>query len=131
MRQRARFDDPGVAAILWSGKDLFRLRERYLMRDGAVLINTARGTLVDTDALTKHLVDGRLSAVLDVTDPELLSPDSALYDLPNVVLTPHVAGSHGNELARLGQTAVAELERLTTGRPLLHEVRRTELERQA
>lgn len=87
------------------------------MRDGAVLVNTARGELVDTDALVRELKTGRLSAVLDVTHPEPLPPDSILFDLPNVFLSPHIAGSQGNELARLGIAAVEEIERLAAGRP--------------
>jgi phosphoglycerate dehydrogenase-like enzyme len=92
------------------------------LRDGAVLINTARGALVDTDALTAELVSGRISAVLDVTDPEPLPPDSPLYDLPNVQLTPHIAGSVGNEVPRLLEYAVTEVERLAAGLPLAHPV---------
>lgn len=98
-------------------------RERLaLMRDGATLINTARGGLVDHAALLDELKSGRLSAVLDVTDPEPLPPDSALYELPNVFLTPHLAGSQGNEVQRLGQCVVDELERLTHGMDLQHQV---------
>lgn len=88
------------------------------MRDDAILINTARGELVDHEALTRELKSGRLSAVLDVTDPEPLPADSVLFDLPNVFLTPHIAGSQGNELVRLGTSAVDEVERLATGRAL-------------
>ena len=84
-------------------------------RDGAVWINTARGDLVDTRALAEELKTGRLAAVLDVTDPEPLAADSILFELPNVFLTPHVAGSQGNELARMGTVAVEEVERLTRG----------------
>jgi len=102
-----------------------------LMRDGTTLINTARGRLVDTEALMKHLQDGRLYAVLDVTEPEPVPAESALYDLPNVFLTPHVAGSHGNELARLGSYVVGELERLRTGRPLVHAITAADLDRAA
>lgn len=89
-----------------------------LLPDGATLINTARGGLVDLDALTAELVSARISAVLDVTEPEVLPPDSPLWALPNVVLTPHVAGSAGNEVRRLGDGAIDELERLLTGRGL-------------
>ncbi len=99
------------------------------MRDGAVLINTARGALVDTDALTAELVSGRIDAVLDVTDPEPLAPDSPLYDLPNVLLTPHVAGSVGNEVPRLLEQAIAEIERLAAGLPLAHPVLAADLGR--
>lgn len=92
------------------------------MKDGAVLVNTARGRLVDTDALVAELKTGRLSAVLDVTHPEPLPVDSPLFTLPNAFLTPHVAGSQGNELARMGRYIVEEAERLAAGRPLAHRV---------
>ena len=92
------------------------------MRDGTVVVNTARGDLVDTEALTAELLEGRLSAVLDVTAPEPLPSDSPLFDLPNVFLTPHVAGSQGNELARMGLYMVEEAERLVAGEPLVHRV---------
>ncbi|MFJ8715550.1 hydroxyacid dehydrogenase [Streptomyces violaceus] len=102
-----------------------------LVRDGGVLINTARGALVDHEALTGELVSGRLSAVLDVTDPEPLPVGSPLYRLPNVFLTPHIAGSLGNELERLGRIVVEELERLVAGVPPVHEVRHADLARVA
>jgi phosphoglycerate dehydrogenase-like enzyme len=106
-------------------------RRLALIPDGGVLINTARGSLVDTDALVAELAGGRISAILDVTDPEPLPADSPLYDLPNVFLTPHIAGSHGNELDRLGLTVVAELERLITGVPLAHQILPGDLDRAA
>jgi phosphoglycerate dehydrogenase-like enzyme len=99
------------------------------MRAGAVLINTARGSLVDTEALTAELVSGRISAVLDVTEPEPLPPDSPLYDLPNVQLTPHIAGSVGNEMPRLLEYAIAEIERLAAGLPLRYPVLAADLAR--
>ncbi|MGW0187835.1 hydroxyacid dehydrogenase [Streptomyces sp. NPDC003362] len=102
-----------------------------LIRDGGVLINTSRGALVDQDALTDELVSGRLSAVLDVTEPEPPPADSPLYTLPNVFLTPHIAGSLGNELERLGRIVVEELERLAQGLPPVHEVRHADLIRVA
>ncbi|MEW2050982.1 hydroxyacid dehydrogenase [Streptomyces sp. NPDC005476] len=103
-------------------------RERLaLIPDGGVLINTSRGALVDQPALVEELSSGRISAVLDVTDPEPLPPDSPLFSLPNVFLTPHIAGSLGNELARLGGTVVGELERLAAGRPAAHPVHRSAL----
>ncbi|MFF5183088.1 hydroxyacid dehydrogenase [Streptomyces sp. NPDC000345] len=102
-----------------------------LVRDGGVLINTSRGALVDHAALTDELVSGRLHAVLDVTDPEPLPAGSPLYRLPNVFLTPHIAGSLGNELERLGRVVVEELERLASGLPPAHEVRHADLARVA
>jgi phosphoglycerate dehydrogenase-like enzyme len=106
--------------------DADRLRR---MHDGAWLINTARGSLVDTDALTRECVTGRLNAFIDTPDPEPLPPESPLYDLPNVVLTPHIAGSLGNELSRMGDLAVAEIGRFVRGEPLEHEVRADDLDR--
>ncbi|WP_367320123.1 hydroxyacid dehydrogenase [Streptomyces sp. HUAS ZL42] len=102
-----------------------------LIPDGGVLINTSRGALVDHAALTEELVSGRLHAVLDVTEPEPLPADSPLYTLPNVFLTPHIAGSLGNELERLGRIVVEELERLAVGLPLDHEVRHSDMARVA
>lgn len=102
-----------------------------LIRDGGVLINTSRGALVDPDALTDELVSGRLRAVLDVTEPEPLPAGSPLYRLPNVFLTPHIAGSLGNELERLGRIVVEELERVGAGVGLVHEVRYADMARVA
>ena len=99
------------------------------MSDGTWLINTARGSLVDTDALTAEVVSGRLCAFIDTPDPEPLPPESPLYDLPNVVLTPHIAGSLGIEIARMGDLAVAEVERFVAGESPLHPVSRDDLER--
>jgi phosphoglycerate dehydrogenase-like enzyme len=105
-------------------------RERLAaMRDGAVLINTARGMLVDTEALTAELASGRIEAVLDVTDPEPLPPDSPLYELPNVQLTPHIAGAIGNEVPRMLEQAISEIERLAAGLPLAHPVLAADLDR--
>jgi phosphoglycerate dehydrogenase-like enzyme len=100
-----------------------------LLKDGSVLINTARGRIVDAAALERECVSGRLDAVLDVTDPEPLPPNSPLLDLPNVFLTPHLAGAVGNEVARLGELAVSELERFASGAPLHHVISPTELGR--
>ena len=98
-------------------------RRLALMKDGATLINTARGALVDTAALADELRSGRLFAVADVTDPDPLPAESELFDLPNLILTPHVAGSIGGELRRLGDFVLAELLRLSTGQDLLGLVR--------
>jgi phosphoglycerate dehydrogenase-like enzyme len=92
------------------------------LRDGATLINTARGSVVDQDALVAELRTGRISAVLDVTEPEITEAASPLWDLPNVVLTPHVAGSLGGELGRLGDAAVDEVLRVAAGLPPAHPV---------
>lgn len=90
-------------------------RELAIMRDGAVLINTARGSLIDHDALRTHLRSGRIEAILDVTEPEPLAADDELWTLPNVTLTPHIAGATGNELHRLGRDVVDEVARYVAG----------------
>ncbi len=101
---------------------MFDGRRLGLMRTGSTLINTSRGRLVDTQALIAELETGRISAVLDVTDPEPLPPDSPLLTMPNVVLTPHIAGSLGNEIRRMGRLAVDELERYVRGEEFAHGV---------
>jgi phosphoglycerate dehydrogenase-like enzyme len=93
-----------------------------LLRDGAVVVNTARGSLIDTDALTAECSTGRLDAVLDVTDPEPLPVGSPLYRLPNVSITPHIAGSVGTETRRMSDSALDELARWAGGLPLESEV---------
>jgi phosphoglycerate dehydrogenase-like enzyme len=102
-----------------------------LMGDGATLINTSRGSLVDTEALVRELVSGRLYAVLDVTEPEVPPPGSPLYTLPNVLLTPHVAGSLGNELHRLADLALDEVARYAEGLPFAEPVEPDALGRSA
>ncbi|MEI5521917.1 hydroxyacid dehydrogenase [Streptomyces brasiliscabiei] len=97
------------------------------MRPGAVLINTARGAVIDQDALTDAARAGRIRAVLDVTDPEILPPENPLWDCDNVLITPHLAGSQGNEWGRLAEHAVAETARWTSGAGFLHPVRREKL----
>ncbi|MEU5328826.1 hydroxyacid dehydrogenase [Streptomyces parvus] len=112
-------------------RHLFDAPRLALMRDGATLVNTARGSLVDTEALVKEAATGRLNAVLDHTEPEVLPADSPLYDLPNVLLTPHIAGSQGGELHRLADAAVDELERYAHGLPFAHAVDPRTLHQQA
>lgn len=98
-------------------------RELGLMPDGGTLINTARGELVDQDALLAEVEAGRLNAVLDVTTPEPLPLNHPLRSLPNVVITPHLAGAQGDELYRLGDQAVEEVRRWVSGQPPLDPVR--------
>jgi phosphoglycerate dehydrogenase-like enzyme len=95
-------------------------RELAAMQAGATLINTARGEILDQAALEVELVTGRINAILDVAVPDVLPPDHIFYDLPNVVLTPHIAGSMGTELQRMGDHVVDELERYATGLPFSH-----------
>lgn len=97
------------------------------MRHEAVLINTARGAVLDQDALTEAALAGRVRAVLDVTDPEVLPHEHPLWECDNVMITPHLAGSQGNEWGRLAELAVAEVDRWAAGDGLAHAVRRERL----
>lgn len=119
------------APDLPSTRHMIDARRLGLMRDGATLVNTARGALIDQDALVTEVVSGRLSAILDVTTPERLPADSPLLRLPNVLVTPHIAGSLGTELARLGDSAVDEVRRFAAGEPPLHVVLPEHLDRTA
>lgn len=93
-----------------------------LLRDGATLVNTARGAVVDQQALTDEALAGRLGAVLDVTEPEVLPAGHPLWDCDNVLLTPHLAGSQGNELDRLAELTVSEVHRWAAGEGFAHAV---------
>ncbi|GIH23478.1 hydroxyacid dehydrogenase [Acrocarpospora phusangensis] len=98
-------------------RHLIGAAELALLRDGATVVNTARGAVLDTAALEAECASGRLDAILDVTDPEPLPADSPLYDLPNVMITPHIAGSLGSETRRMSESALDELDRYLSGRP--------------
>jgi phosphoglycerate dehydrogenase-like enzyme len=100
------------------GTDLLRS-----MKPDATLINTARGALIDEDSLIAVLQERPdLFAVLDVTDPEPPLPGSPLFTLPNVVVTPHLAGTLNTERRRHGRLMAEELARYVAGEPLRHEV---------
>ncbi|MDJ0345126.1 hydroxyacid dehydrogenase [Streptomyces sp. H10-C2] len=108
---------------------LLDARRLALLRDGSTLINTARGRLIDTDALVRECATGRLDAYLDVSEPEPLPHGHPLLGLPNVLVTPHIAGCQGSEIRRLGAYAVDEVERWTRGGRLLGEVSAADLAR--
>ncbi len=99
-----------------------------IMKDDALLINTARGTLIDEQALIKELNQGRFFAFLDVTDPEPPDQDSPLRKLPNVVVTPHIAGCIDN-CNQMGELAVEELRRFFNGEPPIYQITKEILER--
>ena len=89
------------------------------MKHGATFINTARGLVVCQDEMIQvATLRPDLQFVLDVATPEPPEPASALYSLPNVMFTPHIAGSCGNECRRMGRYMVEELERFVAGQPL-------------
>lgn len=93
------------------------------MKPGATFINTSRGAIVDERGLCEALgARPDLTAFLDVTHPEPPLPDSPLRTLPNVVLTPHIAGSMGGEVSRLGAWMLEEAELYLGGRPLRHRI---------
>lgn len=106
---------------------LLNVRTLGLLRRDAVLINTARGSLIDTDALVERCRAGTLRAVLDVTDPEPLPGDSPLFDIPGITLTPHIAGAMDSETHRLADSALDDIERILDGREPLHRVHKNRL----
>jgi phosphoglycerate dehydrogenase-like enzyme len=103
-------------------------RRLGLMKDGALFVNAGRGRTVDTDALVRELTSGRLRAALDVVDPEPLPADHPLWALPNVLITPHMAGDSPSTTVRCFELAGDQIRRLAFGQPLLNEVPRYLLE---
>jgi phosphoglycerate dehydrogenase-like enzyme len=97
------------------------------LRPDATLINTSRGAVLDQDALTEAVLAGRIRAVLDVTEPEVLPREHPLWDCENALITPHIAGSQGNELRRLADLTVSEVARWASGAGFAHPVRRERL----
>lgn len=102
--------------------------ELAALRDGATVINTARGWILDHDALFDECAAGRLDAVLDVTEPDPLPADSPLRALANVALTPHIAGSMGTEARRLADSALDDLETLLHGGVLSQVITQPDME---
>ena len=88
------------------------------MKDGALLVNVARGVIVDTDALLEELNRGRIKAALDVTDPEPLPEGHPLWKAPGLLLTPHVGGLVRENRTRAYQVVSEQLARLAAGEPL-------------
>lgn len=97
-------------------------KELALLAEGAIFLNSARGRLVDTDALTEALRSGRISAAIDVTDPEPLPSDHPLRTLPNVLFTPHVAGPTDDDLPEMTRMALTDLARCLRGEPPLYPI---------
>jgi len=86
-----------------------------LMRDGALLVNIARGPVADTDALLAHASSGRLRLALDVTDPEPLPQGHPLFALPNVLISPHVGGASTAMRPRMVRLICGQIERMQRG----------------
>ena len=88
------------------------------MKDGALLVNTARGKVVDTEALLAALHSGRIRAALDVTDPEPLPADHPLWKAPNCVVTPHIGGDTGAFVPRAQRMVAEQVQRWLRGEEL-------------
>ena len=95
-----------------------------LMAQGTLLVNAARGPIVQTDALVAALNAGHIRAAIDVTDPEPLPVDHPLWMCPNLLLTPHVAGSTPQFSPRAIKIAVEQIKRLLAGEPLIYVVQK-------
>jgi phosphoglycerate dehydrogenase-like enzyme len=93
------------------------------MKDGALLVNAARGTVVDTAALVEETTSGRLRAVLDVTDPEPLPAGHPLWSAPGVFLTPHVGGSTPASRRRAVALVRDQVSRFVAGEPLINVIK--------
>ena len=92
------------------------------LHDGALLVNAARGSIVDTSALLAELASGRLRAALDVTDPEPLPAGHPLWSAPGLLLTPHVAGAMTTNASRVMALVKDQLARYAASEPLRHVV---------
>jgi len=107
-------------------RHLFDDRMLARMRPGALLVNAARGAVVDTDALLAHLLAGRIRAALDVTDPEPLPRGHPLWDAPGVLLTPHLAGDSPQAEDRVYRFIGEQIRRYALGEPLHNVVTRAD-----
>jgi phosphoglycerate dehydrogenase-like enzyme len=99
-------------------RSLIDARQFTLMQHGALLVNAARGPIVNTDALVEALESGKIRAALDVTDPEPLPVGHPLWKCPNLLITPHVGGSSPEFARRSLKIAADELRRYMAGEPL-------------
>ena len=94
------------------------------MREGSLLVNVARGGVVDTQALVRHAQQGRIRAALDVTDPEPLPPEHPLWRIPGVLISPHVGGDTSAFLPRARALVEQQISRWRSKDPLMHVVQR-------
>ena len=98
------------------------------MKKNSAFINSARGAIIREKEMIQALQERPdITAMLDVTEKEPLEEGNPLFDMENVILTPHIAGATGYEKARLGNLIVQELERFLTGKPMLYTVKETDL----
>ena len=108
--------------LLPSTTNLIGARELGLLRDGALLVNSARGGLVEPTALLAELRSGRIAAALDVFPAEPLPPDSEWRQLPNAIISPHAAGHTRDSHLRQGDAMVDDIARFLAGEPLRHAI---------
>jgi phosphoglycerate dehydrogenase-like enzyme len=107
-----------ILPLTSESRGLIGAKQLGLMRQGALLVNAARGGVVQTDALVEALNGGRIRAAVDVTDPEPLPVGHPLWQCPNLLITPHVGGSSPQFAPRSLETAADELQRYMKGEPL-------------
>ena len=107
-----------ILPLTKESKHLFDARRLALMKDGALLVNVARGGVVATDALVKELNSGRITAALDVTDPEPLPKDHPLWRAKGVLISPHVGGNTTAFESRARRLIESQLNLLAENKPL-------------
>ena len=107
-----------ILPLTKESKHLFDAKRLSLMKDGALLVNVARGPIVETDALVKELNSGRITAALDVTDPEPLPKDHPLWRAKGVLISPHVGGNTTAFESRARRLIESQLNLLAQGKAL-------------
>ncbi len=119
------------AADLDKNQNLINRNNLKLLKENAILINTARGRLINEQDLIARLKEGNVWAYLDVSHPEPPDDDHPFYNLNNCCLTPHIAGSAGSEVERMGMYCLRELRNWIDGRPLENEFNLAQLDTRA
>jgi phosphoglycerate dehydrogenase-like enzyme len=107
-----------ILPLTKESKHLFDAKRLSLMKNGALLVNVARGPIVETDALVKELNSGRITAALDVTDPEPLPKDHPLWKAKGVLISPHIGGDTTAFESRARRLIESQLNLLSEGKPL-------------
>jgi phosphoglycerate dehydrogenase-like enzyme len=107
-----------ILPLTKESKHLFDAKRLSLMKNGALLVNVARGPIVETDALVKELNSGRITAALDVTDPEPLPKDHPLWKAKGVLISPHIGGDTTAFESRARRLIESQLNLLAEGKPL-------------
>ena len=111
-----------ILPLTTESKNFMNAERIKKMKDGATLVNVARGAIIDTDALVAELHTGRITAGLDVTDPEPLPEGHPLWSAPNVIISPHVGGDSGAFQPRARAMVSQQLQLLSENKPLLNQI---------